>query len=71
MRPMHPNRVIARAQGHKTFIGTPCKHGHEPVRYTSVGQCVACSKRDRSQAVSLMGDMPTFVMLRDWSVVTP
>lgn len=26
----------------KTYIGKPCKHGHDGTRYTSSGQCVQC-----------------------------
>ena len=28
----------------KTYIGKPCKHGHEGIRYRSCGSCVDCVK---------------------------
>ena len=27
-----------------TYVGKPCKHGHEGLRYASTGGCVTCTK---------------------------
>lgn len=29
----------------KTFMGKPCRHGHEGLRYLKCGRCVACAGR--------------------------
>ncbi len=37
------NRDEAKAQGLKTYASNaPCKHGHDPERFTSNGKCVHC-----------------------------
>lgn len=28
-----------------TYLGTPCKHGHDGLRYVASGGCVACMKK--------------------------
>lgn len=35
-------REAARLSGQKKYIGKPCKHGHDGVRYTSTADCVEC-----------------------------
>jgi hypothetical protein len=42
----------ARTAGAKTYIGLPCKHGHDGMRYTSSQRCCPCldEQRQRSQS---------------------
>lgn len=39
----NPAKAAARAAGHKTYQGTPCKHGHT-TRWSNGGGCVDCSR---------------------------
>lgn len=36
-------RIDARWRGDRTFIGTPCPHGHTE-RWASSGNCIECHK---------------------------
>lgn len=31
-----------------TYIGKPCRHGHDGTRYISNRKCVACAKADQA-----------------------
>lgn len=43
----HPTRLLALAQGLKTFVlSYPCQNGHSGARYVSSGRCCECD-RDR------------------------
>lgn len=42
-RKARTSREAARLAGEKTYDGMPCKHRHEPRRYTASGICVACA----------------------------
>lgn len=43
------SRAEARQAGLKLYLGRPCKHNHDPIRYTSTGGCQTCSQiRDKS-----------------------
>lgn len=44
-----------------TFMGNPCKHGHDGLRYESTGSCVHCAllyaakqKQDRKKPLGVM-----------------
>lgn len=42
--PLPIYRHVAKRRGLKFYCtGKPCKHGHEPLRYTATGNCVACA----------------------------
>lgn len=44
-RTRHPARFAAAERGERTYrCDAPCKRGHDPVRYTSTGQCVECAQ---------------------------
>lgn len=34
----------------RTFLGNPCQHGHDGLRYLSNGACVHCTKAKRKAA---------------------
>ena len=36
----------------RTFLGNPCQHGHDGLRYLSNGACVHCTKAKRKAAVA-------------------
>ena len=36
-------RRMAEANGEWKYQGTPCKHGHGGLRYSSTGRCVDCN----------------------------
>jgi hypothetical protein len=47
------SRDAAVRSGAKTYLGSPCTHGHAGERYASTGQCVECARqryRERSSA---------------------
>lgn len=43
MRPINKNRAEAVAGGLNKYQGSPCRHGHEGVRYVSTHACVECA----------------------------
>ena len=43
-------RADARAAHETTYTGSPCKTCEETLRYTSSGNCVACTKRRTTDA---------------------
>ena len=42
-------REDARVLGHKTYIGGPCKHGHDGTRYVSSKGCVQCEREKQAR----------------------
>ncbi len=42
-------RERAKAQGASTYVGYPCKHGHDPIRYVGTGACVECQRQARKE----------------------
>jgi len=43
-------RNEAAAKGLSTYnTGRPCVHGHDPIRYTANGICVACAKKNNKK----------------------
>ena len=57
-------RAQAAAQGRKHFYtGKPCKYGHDSLRFTSTGGCMACNaarSKVFSQAVAAKGQAFTY-----------
>ena len=54
--------------GDVTYLANgPCKHGHEPVRYTITGGCVACVKK--RAAISLASRRAAVLKARDAAAV--
>ena len=57
-------RAQAAAQGRKHFYtGKPCKYGHDSLRFTSTGGCMACNaarSKVFSQAVAANGQAFTY-----------
>lgn len=49
-------RIQAAERGETTYQGAPCKRGHAPTRYTSDGQCCACSKARSTARHALIRD---------------
>lgn len=67
---MERNEAIERRlQTYNT--GRPCVHGHEPIRYTKSGICVACAKANTKNAKKKVDDRAAAtiskqVLLRAW-----
>lgn len=41
-RPIHTRRAARDAGMFKYYPGTPCRNGHDTLRYTASGACIAC-----------------------------
>ena len=44
-------RRRAEANGQLKYAGTPCKHGHDGIRYSKNGTCVECQSERNIAAV--------------------
>jgi hypothetical protein len=42
-KPRCPLKSAAMVAGHKVYLGTPCKYGHDGMRSTRTGACLTCS----------------------------
>lgn len=45
-------KLAAREAGFQKFLGSPCKRGHDGLRYSKTGHCVSCANfnRDNKEA---------------------
>lgn len=55
---MTEERRAAAARGERKYIGKPCKHGHEGLRYTRNDNCVECVEVRRAVWKKAVNDKP-------------
>lgn len=59
-------REKAIINGDKQYRGTPCKHGHDGLRYTGTNVCVECHRIRGSMTNPLNEPMGTLIQRRQW-----
>ncbi len=76
--PLYHARAKAKAAGELTYDnGKPCRLGHLPIRYTTTGKCVACTKtesqRYKSQRAAYHRNARSIIIARviAWKLANP
>ena len=64
-RPLNPARQAAKQAGARHYQGPPCAKGHDGVRYTSTGACVACYGVTVPAVATVAGDTGQSVEFAD------